>query len=442
MSRPSGGGPSVRGAIARFAVAGLVALAALALVGGLVLRNLSETEAIDDARRLATLAGRGVVEPQLTDAALIGRPPAQAARDLAALDLAVQERVLSDEVVRVKIWAPDGTIVYSDERRLMGRRYPLGEDEQEALSTGTTDAELSDLSKPENIYERDDGSLLEVYLPIRTPGGRLALFELYQRQSAIDASRRRIVVAVAPVVVGSLLLLWLIQLPLAWSTARRLRDGLRERQALLEAALESSSVERRRVAADLHDGPVQGLAGLSYSLAAAAERAPEGTDPITVKALEDGAAAARESVRSLRAAVVEINPGRLHDAGLAAAIGDLAGVLRARGVEVAVDVPADLILAPASEELLYRAAAEALRNVAAHADATRVTVGVGVADGRAQLRIADDGCGFDGATRARRRDEGHVGLSLVEDLAAHLGGTATIASSPGAGTRVEVDVPA
>src|SRR5680860_67256 len=142
MSRPpagaTGGGPSVRGAIARFAVAGLVALAALAVVGGLVLRNLSETEAIDDARRLATLAGRGVVEPQLTDAALIGRPSAQAARDLAALDLAVQERVLSEDVVRVKIWAPDGTIVYSDEPRLMGRRYPLGEDEQEALSAGTT----------------------------------------------------------------------------------------------------------------------------------------------------------------------------------------------------------------------------------------------------------------------------------------------------------------
>ena len=446
MSRPpadaTGGGPSVRGAIVRFAVAGLVALAALAVAGGLVLRDLSEREAVDDARRLATLAGHGVVEPAFTDAALTGRPAARAGRDLAALDLAVQERVLSEDVVRVKIWAPDGTIVYSDEPRLIGARYPLGEDEREALEAGVTDAELSDLSKPENLYERENGSLLEVYLPIRTAGGRLALFELYQRQSSIDADGRRILVAVAPVVIGSLLLLWLIQLPLAWSTARRLRDGLRERQGLLEAALESSSVERRRVAADLHDGPVQGLAGLSYSLAAAAERAPEGTDPATVKALEDGATAAREGIRSLRAAVVEINPGRLHDAGLAAAIEDLAGALRARGVAVAVDVPGDLALAPASEELLYRAAAEAMRNVAAHAHATRVAVGVTTADGRARLRIADDGRGFDAPTRARRRAEGHLGLSLVEDLAAHLGGAATIESAPGAGTRVEVDVPA
>ena len=170
-----------------------------------------------------------------------------------------------------------------------------------------------------------------MYLPIRSPDGRLALFELYQRESAINASGRDLLVAIAPVLLGGLLLLWLIQLPLAWSSARRLRDGLRERERLLEAALESSSVERRRVAADLHDGPVQNLAGLSYSLAAAAQKAPAETDPATVRALEEGADAAREGMRRLRAAVVDIAPGRLHDEGLAAAVADLAGPLRERG---------------------------------------------------------------------------------------------------------------
>ena len=392
---PPDSGPSVRGAIFRFAVAGLIALTALVVVGGLVLRDLSEREAVDDARRLATLAGRGIVEPRLTDAAVAGRPAA-----LAALDRVVQERVLSEDIVRVKIWTPDGRIVYSDEPRLIGRRFALGADEREALERGVTDAELSDLSKPENAYEREEGSLLEVYLPIRTPEGGAALFEMYQRQSAIEASGDRILVAIAPVVVGSLLLLWLIQLPLAWSTARRLRDGLRERQALLESALESSSVERRRVAADLHDGPVQNLAGLAYSLSAAAERAPAGTDPATVRALEEGADAAREGIRRLRAAVVDINPGRLHEAGLAASISDLTGELRAKGVTVDIDVPDDIALAPAAEELLYRGAVEGLSNVAEHADATRVRVRVSVADGRARLRVEDDGRGL------RRRHPG------------------------------------
>jgi two-component system NarL family sensor kinase len=434
---PPDSGPSVGGAILRFAVAGLIALTALVVVGGLVLRNLSEREAIDDARRLATLAGRGIVEPSLTDAALAGRPGA-----LDALDRVVQERVLSEDIVRVKIWTPDGRIVYSDEPRLIGRRFALGEDELAAFDRGETEAERSDLSEPENVYERGEGSLLEVYLPIRTPGGSPALFEIYRRESAIEASGERILIAVAPVVVGSLLLLWLIQLPLAWSTARRLRDGLRERQALLEAALESSSVERRRVAADLHDGPVQNLAGLAFSLSAAAERAPAGTDPDTLRALEDGADAAREGIRRLRAAVVDINPGRLHDAGLAASIGDLAGELRERGVVVDIEVAEDIALAPATEELLYRGAVEGLRNAAAHADATRVAVRVSVGGGRARLRVEDDGRGFDDATRARRTQEGHLGLSLVEDLAAHLGGRAWVRSAPGSGTTLEIEVPA
>jgi signal transduction histidine kinase len=432
----AGSEPSVRGAILRFAVAGLVALAVLAIGGTLVLRDLAESEAVEDARRLATLAGRGVVEPALTDAAFAGRPLA-----LEELDTVVQERVLSEDVVRVKIWAPDGRIVYSDEPRLVGRRYPLGADEREALAEGTTEAELSDLSGPENVFEREEGSLLEVYLPIRTPDGRQALFELYQRESAIEASGRDIALAVLPVVAGSLLLLWLIQLPLAWTTARRLRDGLRERERLLEAALESSSLERRRVAAELHDGPVQDLAGLSFSLAAAAGRAPEGTDPATVRALRDGADAAREATRRLRATVVDINPGRLHDEGLAAAIADLVAPLAARGVRVELDVPADLALSRPAEDLLYRAAREGLRNAEAHSGAGRVTVRAAVADGRATLRVEDDGRGVDAATRERRREEGHVGLALVEDLAAHLDGHARLRSSPGQGAVLEVEVP-
>ena len=192
-----GGRASVRGAVARYAIAGLVALAVVAVAGALVLERVSEDEAVEEARRLATLAGRGVVEPALTDAALAGRPEA-----LADLDLVVQERVLSDDVVRVKVWTPDGRIAYSDEPRLIGKRYALGEDEQQAFATGDTEAEVADLSNPENRFERDEGSLLEVYLPIRTPDGRQALFELYRRESAVTASGRDTLVAIAPVLIG------------------------------------------------------------------------------------------------------------------------------------------------------------------------------------------------------------------------------------------------
>ena len=56
--------------------------------------------------------------------------------------------------------------------------------------------------------------------------------------------------------------------------------------------------------------------------------------------------------------------------------------------------------------------------------------------------VRDDGRGFDAATRVRRREDGHLGLALVEDLAAHLGGRADVRSAPGEGTEVELEVPA
>ena len=67
---------------------------------------------------------------------------------------------------------------------------------------------------------------------------------------------------------------------------------------------------------------------------------------------------------------------------------------------------------------------------------------IAVHDDRAALRIEDDGRGFDDATRARRREDGHLGLALVEDLASHLGGTAVVSSVPGRGTTVAIEVPA
>ena len=83
----------------------------------------------------------------------------------------------------------DGRVVYSDEPRLIGTRYALDDAKREVLRTGTTRAELSDLSGPENQFERGQGDLYEVYLPVRAPDGTQLLFETYQRRSAVAATK-------------------------------------------------------------------------------------------------------------------------------------------------------------------------------------------------------------------------------------------------------------
>src|SRR5207237_9490546 len=135
--------------------------------------------------------------------------------------------------------------------------------------TGRIDADLSNLDEAENRYERPYNKLLEVYVPVHTLGGQRVLFEAYLRYSSIAESGRHIWGSFAPVLVGGLLLLYLVQVPLAWSMARRLRQGQEEQERLLVRAMDASHAERQRIARHLHDGVVPALAGVPYSLAAA-----------------------------------------------------------------------------------------------------------------------------------------------------------------------------
>ena len=172
----------------------------------------------------------------------------------------------------MKIWDGNGKILYSDEPRLIGETYELGAEERASLTSGGIEAGVSDLSKAENRYERSSGKLLEVYLPIRTPAGTTLLFEAYYRYSLVEHIGSRLWRSFAPIALGALLMLELVQIPIAWSLAHRLRLRLQERELLLHRALEASDVERRQIASDLHDGAVQDLAGVAYGLSAAARR--------------------------------------------------------------------------------------------------------------------------------------------------------------------------
>lgn len=418
----------------QFALSGLVATVVIGLVAVAVLRRVGASEAIRDAKQVTRLAGEGIVEPILTEGVLDGDPSS-----LRALDRVVRAQVLREGIVRVKLWTADGRIVYSDEPRLIGRRYRVDPEEQQALQAGRVEAEVSDLSRPENRFERPQGRLLEVYLPIRGPGGRLLRFEAYQRVSSVAASGRRLWLAFAPALLGGLLLLQLVNLPLARSMVGRLRQAQAQRETLLRRAIDASDLERRRIAGDLHDGVVQDLVGVAYELAAQAERVE---DAGAAGVLRDGASRARDSVRALRALLPEIYPPSLHRAGLAAALHDLATTVTARGIPTTVTVSDDLRVSEATERLLFRAAQEALRNASRHSGASAITATVAGARGTAILEVADDGVGFAPAVLAERPAEGHFGLRLVGDLARDAGGRLEVDSAPGSGTVIRVEVPA
>ncbi len=435
---PGGRDPSLSRLFARFALSGLLAMVVIGAAAFVIVRRSATSDAITQAKDLTQLAGRGIVEPVITPAVLAGDPAA-----LARLDRVVRRRILDRApIVRVKIWDASGRVIYSDARPLIGQVFPLGADELGTLRGGGTQADESDLSRAENTTERGFKRLLEVYVGIRGTNGTRLLYEDYERASTISASSKRQWMSLLPALLGALIILYLVQVPLAYSLARRLRARQREREALLRRAIDASDLERRRIAADLHDGTVQRLAGVSLSLAASANGLSAGEEDAEARtALRRGAAETRETIRELRTLLVDIYPPTLQRSGLSAAVDDLVAPLRAAGIAVSVSLPGDLDLPGDTEALLYRVAQEALRNARTHGEATAVDVTVQAPGRAAVLCVVDDGRGFCPEETDDSHGNGHFGLRLMRDLADHAGGTLTVLSSPGHGTLVRLEVP-
>ncbi|MHA6793445.1 sensor histidine kinase [Pseudonocardia bannensis] len=419
-----------RGLALRYAGTAVVTLLLVALGAAYVSRALGIEEAIDDARRMTRGLAQIAVEPVLRDGLLTGDPEA-----IAALDAVVRGQVMPDLQVRVKLWDRSGTVLYSDEPRLIGEHFGLGADQLESFATGTVKAELSNLSEPENRFEEPANELLEVYLPVRTPNGTMLLLECYYGYESVTQAGQKIWFRFAPYTLGSLVLLSLAQAPIAVALARRLRRNQRQREALLRQAIEATDTERRRIAADLHDGVVQDLAGVAFSLGAATRSG--GAD---VQQSREAADRVRQAVKALRSLLVEIYPPNLYEEGLAAALADLAAGPGPRGIrtELAIETPLD-DLGVDETELIYRVAQEGLRNVVAHARASRVDIRVHRRDRVLVLSVADDGSGMDLEHLPVR--PGHLGLRALADLAHGIGAGLTVESALGAGTTLRLEVP-
>ena len=424
-------------AVGAFMATSLVVVGLFTAIGIYLQQRRGTTEAIRLSSESARLIGRGIVGPLVTKELLAGDPAA-----LARLDRVVRERVLDDEIVRLKIWQADGRIAYSDQRELIGQRYQLSGEDVAAIGSDAVDGEVSDLTHPENRYEHQFGRLLEFYLGVPTPGGERVLVEAYQRFGGISAGGSRLWLAFAPTMLGAIALLWLSQAPLAWSLASRLKRGQQERERLLLHAVEASDVERRRIAADLHDGVVQRLAGTAFSLAAASERLPGASSEETGKSLHESTVSVRRAMQELRSLIVEIHPPILANEGLAPALSDLVSPLAARNIVATVDVDAGIDPNPEIAKLLFRGAQEAIRNVLKHSGAQTVAVSVAESDGMIRLIVDDDGRGIDPATRARREGAGHVGLGLLRALTMDLGGSLKVTASEAGGTRLMLELPA
>jgi signal transduction histidine kinase len=220
----------------------------------------------------------------------------------------------------------------------------------------------------------------------------------------------------------------------------------KEREGLLQKAVEASESERRRIARDLHDGVVQNLAGMAFALSAEASQlkgrpAAENGDAELLELLETSADETRGAMKDLRTLIIELAPPTLRREGLQAALLEVLREMKRKGTNTELDLPPNLRLREDRGALIFRVAHEVLRNVVAHAQAKNVKVQLITEDGSAILSVEDDGKGFSSKEMERRRAEGHLGTAAIVELAENAGGTLTIDSEPGRGTLVVLTLP-
>jgi PAS domain S-box-containing protein len=220
---------------------------------------------------------------------------------------------------------------------------------------------------------------------------------------------------------------------------RRSEEKMRQLYTQLVAAQEN---ERKRVARELHDGLQQLLAGIKFKVENFVQTIRNSGIKAETKPLEAVIPVIQESVREIRRIQMNLRPAILDDLGILATISWFCREFEAsrQGIQIKkqIDVQEDEIPEPL-KMAIYRIMQEGLTNITKHSGASLVHLSFRKTDGRIELSIQDNGQGFD-LQEAHSSEDSRRGLGLVSmrERAEHSGGSFSIESAKGKGTRIEV----
>jgi signal transduction histidine kinase/HAMP domain-containing protein len=317
-------------------------------------------------------------------------------------------------------------------------------DEDATATWGTTHAPLDAMRRTaaNSVAATSEGPLLDLpadrpftwaSVPAEVRGEVLAVVGLgWMPPRTLDATERDLVMSLSGLIgiaVDNVRLL------------ERLQEKEESLQALVRKTLTAQEEERRRIARELHDETSQVLSALLMNISVMEAQAP--VDEPSLARIEAVKALAEEAARNLDTMLFELRPALLDELGLIPAIRwYLAQVSDAWGIPISFEGENTGRLADHVEVTAFRIVQEAVGNVVRHAEATSALVRITARPGMLHVEISDDGVGFEpSAVASRARTGESVGLMGMRERATLAGGTLSIASSPGSGTRLVAELP-
>ena len=414
-------GSVISAAIRRFLLTGLVVLLVVAVPVTFWVRTVSRDIAEADVLTLTQRLADYTVSPSLAQGLLGGDPEA-----LRQVGERLSPWVTDDAIVRIKIWSANGTIVFSDLTSLIGQKFDLEPWADQLLAGGPGTISMGEQHGEENTFESTSGDLVEVYVSSLAEPNMPLLFEVYYDDSVVRNPQRDILLGMIPVLLLSMAVLQGAQLIPGIRLARQVQERQRERRAMLQAALAAGERERRRLAADLHDDIIQDLAGIAYALDPPADWGP------------DPGAILRNSIGKLRTLTSELYSTPVSAAELPAALGVLIERIRSQNIRTFVSIDEPVPLNDRAATACYRIAREAVTNIIKNANARNVEVQLIRNTASLELRVGDDGKGFDPDARVGPE---HMGLRLMKDQSEAAGASLQLSSEPGQGSTVRLIFP-
>jgi signal transduction histidine kinase len=217
---------------------------------------------------------------------------------------------------------------------------------------------------------------------------------------------------------------------------KRAEKAEQELRRLSNQLVRVQEEERKTISRELHDEVGQLLTGLRMELGALSRYGPDDEFRERLESVKD---LAEEALRSVRNLALLVRPSMLDDLGLEPALHWQAREFSRRcGIPVSVNIDGKLDNLPEALRLcLYRAIQEAMTNCGKHAEASRVTVIVKQDDARVIASVQDDGRGFDALLQTPG-----LGLMGMTERVRALQGRMSVASEPGSGTLISLELPA